>query len=197
MDYGYTIVGFFDYQSTEPIILPNHKIPNYRGFSDLNKMFIGINNIGGNAMKRIILPVLYQLKWVHGELDLYEMCNSGGYIKLLDENEKDYFASLQLEGKPTGESDMHKWLNDFIVGKSRKDIIIEIEQKYPGLFKPIFINPSVPKLFSPKTPSPQIVVSNKSKKKTSKPPRDVALTKKYRNQRSKQTFPDWWEVKSE
>jgi hypothetical protein len=175
MDYGYTIVGFFDYQSTEPIILPNHKIPNYRGFSDLNKMFIGINSVSGNAMKRIILPVLYQLKWVHGELDLYEMCNIGGYIKLLDENEKDYFASLPLNHKPTGESDMYKWLNEgdtldpitrTIVGKSRKDIIIEIEQKYPGLFKPIFINPSVPKLFSPKTPSPikemsapQIVVS--------------------------------------
>jgi hypothetical protein len=88
--------------------------------------------------------------------------------------------------------------------KSNREIIIDIEQKYPGLFKPIFINPSVPKLFSSKTSSPikeiiapQIIVSNKSKKKQSKPPRDVALTKKYRNQRSKQTFPDWWEVKSE
>lgn len=160
----------------------------------------------------IILPALYQLKWLHGELDLYKLLGVNNFFMFfLDENEKDYFPErLSMGGPPKDTNALSKWLdyNDFwdkktasiIKVKSNRELIIEIEQKYPGLFKPMFINPSVSKPLSPKTPShspPQIVVSNKSKKKQSKPPRDVALTKKYRNQRSKQTFPDWWEVKSE
>lgn len=173
----------------------------------------GFRPQSGVQRLHIILPALYQLKWVHGELDLYKLLDvSNFFMFFLDENEKDYFPErLSMGGPPKDTNALSKWLdyNDFwdketasvIKIKSNRDIIIEIEQKYPGLFKPIFINTSVPKLLSPKTPSispPQVIVSNKSKKKTSKPPRYVALTKKYRNQqRSKQTFPDWREVESE
>lgn len=242
MDYGYTIVGHYESNtctpsgpfgemspiSCYPIFLPNHKT-SFRGVSDLNEMFnlfkapIDITHFPNGECRiprgvqrlHIILPVLYQLKWVHGELDLYKLLGVNNFFMFfLDENEKDYFPErLSMGGPPKDTNDtnaLSKWLdyNDFwdkktasiIKVKSNRELIIEIEQKYPGLFKPIFINPSVPKPLSPKTPShspPQIVVSNKSKKKQSKPPRDVALTKKYRTQRSKQTFPDWWEVKSE
>ena len=237
MDYGYTIVGHYESNtctpsglgemspiSCYPIFLPNHKT-SFRGVSDLNEMFnlfkapIDITHFPHGEVRtprglqrlHIILPVLYQLKWVHGELDLYKLLNLSNYFMFfLDENEKDYFPErhLGMGGPPKDTNNtnaLSMWLGynhnlSVTKIKSNRDIIIEIEQKYPGLFKPIFINPSVPKPLSPKTPShspPQIVVSNKSKKKQSKPPRDVALTKKYRNQRSKQTFPDWWEVKSE
>jgi hypothetical protein len=217
MDYGYTLVGFIGTVRTipntaNPFFLPNHEDAMHNPTLTLMqyieevKMYGAISGIGGSVW--VNLPFLYKLKWVHGKIDFYDLCH-GGHYKLLDEKYKNPFENQPLANIPLEDkSKMYNWLNDGVIGKSRKDIIIEIEQKYPGLFKPIFINPSVPKLFSPKTPSnspppikeiiaPQIIVSNKSKKKQSKPPRDVALTKKYRNQRSKQTFPDWWEVKSE
>ena len=219
MDYGYTLIGFMGNvghiaNSANPLFLPNHDI----NVPDLMQYIAACMS---DVPLWINLPLLYKLKWVHGKIDFYDLCHDG-YYKLLDENYENPFKNLPNTGiplenrlNPSGsipfrdKSLMYKWLNDgdtldpttlTIVGRSRKDRIIEIEQKYPGLFKPMFINPSVSKPLSPKTPShspPQIVVSNKSKKKQSKPPRDVALTKKYRNQRSKQTFPDWWEVKSE
>ena len=225
MDYGYTLIGFMGTlphsvaNSANPLFLPNHDInvPNFdpRLKSDPLMQYIEHSRSqSGFGTLWINLPLLYKLKWVHGKIDFYDLCHDG-YYKLLDENYENPFKNLPLTNIPLehpfnlsaritfnkDKSLMYKWLNDGdFLGRSRKDIIIEIEQKYPGLFKPMFINPSVPKPLSPKTPShspPQIVVSNKSKKKQSKPPRDVALTKKYRNQRSKQTFPDWWEVKSE
>lgn len=201
MDYGYTLIGF---GSSGPIFLQNHAItaishpmyfqPNL--LEPIARFFKA--NAGGEC--KINLPLLYKVKWIHGKIDLYDIYNVG-YFKLLDEKYEDSLNLPQWGGSESLSMENYtKWLNGTtVLGRSRKDIIIEIEQKYPGLFKPIFINPSVPKPLSPKTPinSPPIIVSNKSKKKQSKPPRDVALTKKYRNQRSTQTFPDWWEVKSE
>ena len=207
MDYGYTLIGFNTYG---PIFLQNHTItaishPNYfqpNLLEPITHFFKLITNASAGGEIKINLPLLYKVKWIHGKIDLYDIYNVG-HFKLLDEKYEDSLNLPPWAGIPGSLSmeNYTKWLNGTtVLGRSRKDIIIEMEQKYPGLFKPIFINPSVPKPLSPKTPinsPPQIVVSNKSKKKQSKPPRDVALTKKYRNQRSKQTFPDWWEVKSE
>jgi hypothetical protein len=199
MDYGYTLVGFIG-NTANPFFLPNHDIiPR-----PLMQYIIDCCSYGGVIY--INLPLLYKLKWVHGKIDLYDIGQLGGTIILLDEKYENPFKNLPLTNIPLeNKSKMYNWLNDgdtldpttltTLIGRSRKDRIIEIEQKYPGLFKPIFINPSPPPI--KEIIAPQIIVSNKSKKKQSKPPRDVALTKKYRNQRSKQTFPDWWEVKSE
>jgi hypothetical protein len=207
------LLGRLSPSSCYPIFLPNRKISKFRGVSDINEMFtffrapVDMTNYISGSFKghtgvqvlNISLQALYQLKWVHGELDLFKLFTTNGfYIQLLDENENDYFPYRYRFGHPQNND---KWLDEneiwdtktasVIKVKSHREIIIEVEQKYPGLFKPILVNPKIQNNSSPK-----IVVSNKSKKK-SKPPRDIALTKKYRNQRSKQTFPDWWEVKSE
>jgi len=70
-------------------------------------------------------------------------------IYLCDKDEKDLFALHGSIPPPTEQAKLAEWLNEkntwdektqTAIGKSRKDIIIEIEKKYPGLFIPIFVN---------------------------------------------------------
>lgn len=152
---GYTIVGFTGKpmnQSTNgriaseftgrmvgsmPICLPNHEIPG----SLYSRM--GQVGVGGQF---IILPQLYKLDWVHGKLNLYDVLRNE--IMLCDKNENNIFKH---GGKPppSNTAELNSWLEEKdtwdeatqrVIGKSRKDVITEIEIKYPGLFMPIFVD---------------------------------------------------------
>jgi hypothetical protein len=138
---GYTLVGFSNLFGTlrVPIYLSNHEIPDKSCYSQLG--------MGGDIAKKIILPELYKLEWVHGKINLYDFLNDG-YIILCDQNEKNVFDGHSM-AKPREPSQITEWLNEGdtwdgslgrVVGKTRKDKIIEIETKYPGLFIPIFVN---------------------------------------------------------
>lgn len=164
---GYTLVGFtngnvahnhFIVKSDEerkqfagtmfgcqPVYLPNHEIK--------GSLY---SRLGGRMF--IILPELYKVEWVHGKLDLISMLNH--QIHFCDKNEKFYFNKLPplIPARVGGEFprndpvELNRWLNEvqwspqqliqngLDNNPTRKDIIIEIETKYPGLFKPMFVN---------------------------------------------------------
>jgi hypothetical protein len=150
---GYTIVGYTGrplnqyhnnpslegaLSSSIPIILPDHEIPNV--------LFARLGPASGNGQV-LVLPELYKVEWVHGKLNLYDMLRK--QIYLCDNNENDLFASHGSTPPPIEKENLDKWLNEkdmwdettnTVIGKSRKDKIIEIETTYPGLFIPIFID---------------------------------------------------------
>ena len=126
---------------TIPICLPDHEIPG----SLYSRM--GMNGTGGQF---IILTELYKLEWVHGKINIYDMVRNE--IRLCDKNEKDYFKLHGSTPPPINTTELNRWLNEvqwspqeviqqgLDKNPTRKDIIIEIETTYPGLFKPMFVN---------------------------------------------------------
>jgi hypothetical protein len=154
---GYTIVGFTGRPmnnsttgpnaatqftgrmvGTIPICLPDHEI--------LGSLYSRMGQIGIGG-QFIILPQLYKLEWVHGKINMYDMLRNE--IILCDKNEKNYFEKVGSSLPPTDQVKLNEWLSQSdtwdestrtFTGKTRKDIIIEIEKEYPGLFIPIFVD---------------------------------------------------------
>ena len=152
---GYTLVGFsgtapsnvgFDGKygnvitgsmfARIPIYLPNQEVQGslYSRLPTAESMFI-------------ILPELYKVKWAHGKLDIMDLLCNGGYIKLCDENEVSLIPGSRNPG--TTPAEFRAWVNEIIdlkTNRTRKDIINEIGQRYPGLFISEFI--TVPSLLA-------------------------------------------------
>lgn len=84
----------------------------------------------------IIIPYLYKLKNYRG-LDLTDLA-AKKYVTFRDENENPYFTHIE---PPTG-SDNSSFLNHQIPGwvRENKDKIKDVELKFPGLFKRIYVS---------------------------------------------------------
>lgn len=136
---GYTIVGFTGIIKNSslgsmlpsssgstttmiPICLPDHEIPG------------SLQARMGSGQISIILPELYKVEWVHGKLDFLSLLRRSVFF--YDRNEK----RILLDGvPPPGDKiELEKWLNEKISpNETRREIIMDMEATYPGLFIPI------------------------------------------------------------
>jgi hypothetical protein len=197
---GYTLVGFsgstIDRDNAInrriPIFLPNQEIA-LRPHNRHNAY--AYFPLTQNGKMYLILPELYKVEWFRGRYDIYDILKIG--IEMCDENEVSlfYYGGIpQSKNAP----EYNEWINydgrhhGRKDGKTPKDIMNEIGQRYPGLFISEFILPIVAPPKSPDMPPPELVQSKTKKlSKQSKPVRNPSETKKLRNQRASK-YPKWW-----
>lgn len=152
---GYTIIGFIGHPNISmeplkcrgrmftrtPIYLPNYNI----SYNALVSQMLSI----GYGGQYIILSELYKVKWFHGKLNIYDMLRSE--IVLCDDYEVSIFGNnneIQYENPPIDFFKLDEWLNTTVVVKNKiktkRQIIDDIFQLYPGLFSSIPIHVPVP-----------------------------------------------------
>ena len=166
---GYTLIGFSGHLynnapgrmfDTRPIYLPNQEI--LGSFE---------SRLPSAYAASIIIPELYKVRWVRG-LDMFNIIYKG--MTLFDENEKEIFFNA---GPPLPEntSAFTDWLsrpNPHTNNKTPRQIMQEIEDKYPGLFIPKYVKPAA----SQKAPPSKQQQSPSRRRNPPSPPKTKKLS---------------------
>ena len=188
---GYVLIGFSggsndsDNNVTQrnPLFLPNKEIARrhpVRLAGDPYAQF----PFSYNGKKYLILPELYKVEWFRGRYDILDVLKAN---ELCYENEQNLFYPYGAVPVSKTSPEFKVWINfqghSGGTGRTPKDIINEINQKYPGLFTSEFIIENIRA-----TPPIQ---SKTTKSKRNKQVRTQSETKKHRNQHATH-YPTWW-----